>query len=167
MKLNTCLLACAMRASLRRAFRCMCLYLVSYIRLRSRFNIKHVHLCFTAQGRCGKLRSRVLKHPGGTGPGSEESQVCLAPAELLGVFHGRSPVCFIENAHYCTLVILAKYGLLQPCGGSPARRKNSWHLLVSQWLLLFKSSWLLHVNPPSCSCLWPGEQVFLTSRLKT
>lgn len=67
----------------------------------------------------------MLKHPGGIGPGSEENQVCLAPAELLSVFHGQSPVCFMANTHYCTLVILAKYGLLQPCGGSPARRKNS------------------------------------------
>lgn len=48
------LLACAVRVSLRRAFKRICLHLMSYISLRSRFNFEHVCVCFAAQGRCGK-----------------------------------------------------------------------------------------------------------------
>lgn len=122
---ETCLLACAVRVSLRRAFKRICLYLMSYIRIQSRFNIQHVCLCSAAQGRCGKPRSQELKHPRGTGLGSEESQTCLAPAELLGIFHGQSPVFHMKHAHYCTSAVLAKNSLLQPCGGSSSMRKNS------------------------------------------
>lgn len=125
MKLNTCLLACAVRVSLRRAFKRTCLYFMSYTRLRSRFNIRRVCLCFAAQGRCGKPRSQELKHPGATGLGSEESQESLAPAELLSIFHGRSPVFHRKHTHYCTSDVLARNSQLQPCGGSPSTRKNS------------------------------------------
>lgn len=156
MKLNTCLLACAVRVSLRRAFKRKCLYLVSYIRLRSRFNIKHVCLCFAAQGRCGKPRSQELQHPGGTGLSSEESWACLAPAELLGIFHGWSPVFHRKHAHYALQLCLPKtvycgHVVVLPLWGRTADtslpHNNSYP---------FKSSWLKYINPPFFSCLWIG-----------
>lgn len=167
MKLNTCLLACAIRASLRRAFQCICLYLMSYTRPKSRFNIKHECLCFTAWGGAenwGLGSWNTLE-----ALGLEESQSCFAPAELLGAFHGCSLICFIGKTYiialrsflpstvYCSYVVVL---LLQGRTADTSSHNNSY---------CFKSSWPTYINPlfinargrvnrcfwhPGCNCKW-------------
>lgn len=102
MKLNTCLLACAVRVSLRRAFKHICLYLMSYIRLRSRFNIKHVCLCFAALGWCGKPKSQELKHPGVWGSAVRKVKRVF-PLQSCLAFFMADPPCFIGNTHITSL----------------------------------------------------------------
>lgn len=101
--------------------------------------------------------------------GSEESQVCLAPVELLGTFHGCSPICFIgktyiialwsflPNTVYCSYVVVL---LLQGRTVDTSSHSNSY---------CFKSSWLTYINPlfihtcgqvngcfwhTGCNCKW-------------
>lgn len=44
-------------------------------------------------------QSLRAQEPGGMGLSSEESQACLAPGELLGIFHGSSLVFHRKHAH--------------------------------------------------------------------
>lgn len=127
MKLNTCLLACALKVSPRRAFKRICLHLMSFISLRSRFNFEHVCLCFAAQGRCGKPELQEPKNPAGRGSAVRKAKHALLLESCLAFFMAH-PWCFTGSTHISELqpeaVTVAMW-----CSGCA---RNSPHLLVLQ-----------------------------------
>lgn len=105
-------------------------------------------VCLGAQGTRGKPRSQELKHPKGTGLSSDESRACLAPTELLSIFHGWSPNVSQETCillHFgcaCQKTVYWSHVVVLPPQGRTAdtflSHDNSYP---------FKSSWLEDINP--------------------
>lgn len=155
MKLNTCLLACAVRVSLRRAFKRICLYLMSYISLRSRFNFEHVCLCFAAQGRCGKPEPQELKIQGEWSSAVRKAKHALLLESCLAFFMAH-PSCFVGNMHISELqpclpgTVCCSHVVVLALRGTTADTSLSCNNSHPS-----KSSWLQYINP-FFSCLWTG-----------